>query len=351
MAEAKYVVTEKSFVTPLIKRFCVRPILSVLPSWISPNTITLFGAAMSMAAFALVVWPYGAVVPRYLLAALFTFVYLVVDNLDGAQARKTGRASPFGEVLDHWLDTLNGGYLAAGWAIAAGMDLRYVVPLVALTTLSFYATIWEQHITGRLFIGMVNQTEGCLSTCIFYVVLAFAGNAWVSKPLLFDVVTPMHLLALWQGGTCAWVLVTCVLRTRKHLKPFDRRATPLVGTAALCLGYAVGAYLQVVSPWWMLAGAILTNTITSGRTIIARAGGAPMPATDLKHGFLLVVVLAISAVAPIGQLVRDMLCGFAIFYVVIRMGLDARTAMFQLRHHLHRDELLGRLVFVLPRWR
>jgi len=42
----------------------------------------------------------------YIFAGVAYFVYLVADNTDGKQARRTGTSSPMGMLLDHGMDSV-----------------------------------------------------------------------------------------------------------------------------------------------------------------------------------------------------------------------------------------------------
>ena len=68
------------------------------PPWIHPNAITLLGGlscATSLAAMA---------AERHAAAAALFTIYHALDNLDGMVARRTGKTSSLGHVLDHAID-------------------------------------------------------------------------------------------------------------------------------------------------------------------------------------------------------------------------------------------------------
>lgn len=90
------------------------PILALLPESVSPNSISFANTAACWLAFILsyIAYKYEHVYPVMALSfrvivAVLVFSSIVMDCLDGMQARKTGRCSKLGEVLDHSLDAAN----------------------------------------------------------------------------------------------------------------------------------------------------------------------------------------------------------------------------------------------------
>jgi len=68
------------------------------PTWLHPNYITLLGGVfctLSVLAMQRDAWGWACV--------LFT-LYHACDNTDGKHARRTGKSSKFGHVLDHAVD-------------------------------------------------------------------------------------------------------------------------------------------------------------------------------------------------------------------------------------------------------
>src|SRR5665647_1552446 len=68
------------------------------PTGVSPNMVSVLGAAMAAAAgasFLLLPWPAAAFA-----GLVFGVAWHVFDGADGQLARRTGRASPNGELVD-----------------------------------------------------------------------------------------------------------------------------------------------------------------------------------------------------------------------------------------------------------
>ena len=78
------------------------PAISVLTRLgVTPNMLTLFGFAGNVGAAVL------AANGRFLEAGIVMLAFSALDFLDGSLARATGRATPFGSVLDSTMDRLS----------------------------------------------------------------------------------------------------------------------------------------------------------------------------------------------------------------------------------------------------
>lgn len=96
-------------------------LVNFLPEWLAPNTITLMGFVISIAPFFLVFVLCGThlyneepekyKIPRWAFFAegVCYFLYRMLDELDGKQARRTGNSSPLGMLFDHGCDAFTCG--------------------------------------------------------------------------------------------------------------------------------------------------------------------------------------------------------------------------------------------------
>jgi CDP-diacylglycerol--glycerol-3-phosphate 3-phosphatidyltransferase len=95
---------------------------------VTPNTITWLGFVLAVGGAVLIV------LGQLLAAGLVVLVAAFFDIIDGALARLTGRATPFGAVLDSTLDRLSESVLLIGILVLyAGNGNVYPVLLVAAT--------------------------------------------------------------------------------------------------------------------------------------------------------------------------------------------------------------------------
>jgi phosphatidylglycerophosphate synthase len=135
--------TNLYLVHPLSRALAIR----LVETPVTPNQVSVAGVFMAAAAGACylsLTWPWAA--PGGL---LFQFAWHVLDGADGDLARRTGRTSPIGELVDGVCDHLSQAilYLALGWTL-----VRQIGPLawalVAIAALSHFvqANAYE---TGR----------------------------------------------------------------------------------------------------------------------------------------------------------------------------------------------------------
>src|SRR6185369_1587194 len=112
----------------------------------SANTITLLGNLCSVVAFVFCALApiTGASGLAFVLPAIALFMYLSLDNIDGAQARRTGSSSPLGEFLDHWCDAFNAGFLVLGFCLAMNVPAWQTLLVLGLAGVAYFATMWEQ---------------------------------------------------------------------------------------------------------------------------------------------------------------------------------------------------------------
>jgi CDP-diacylglycerol--glycerol-3-phosphate 3-phosphatidyltransferase len=108
------------------------PVARLLGRWnISPNTITICGAVLSIGAGVVLALGYwGAAIAIMVIAGL-------LDGLDGLLARQENQASRFGAFLDSVLDRWSDRALFIGllvWHTRAGMQLPAILAGIALAT-------------------------------------------------------------------------------------------------------------------------------------------------------------------------------------------------------------------------
>lgn len=332
MAVASYKVEDRSILLPYLKRFFVGPLLERLPLWVAPNTLTLTAFLLSTIAIMLVVSPVGPAPVRFILAAPLVWAYVVLDNADGAQARRTGRASPLGEFLDHWLDSFTAGYLCLGASIALGVSMRYAIPLLAAGQFAYYASIWEQRNTGRLILGRTSQIEACALLAMVYVLTGVLGPGWAKHEIAFGV-TAMDFFCGWQAVTFGAVVLSCAYRTRKDF-------LPLFAHGALFALYGVWGYAHADGAGWLVFALVLANVATSGHTLITRLLDQRLSAIDAGHA---IVVATGATLAVLQHPASFPLSQALVAYLTVLVLRDGWSAMRTLRKHLDRRELLGRI--------
>ena len=108
----KYIGTNESIVyNNLVSPFLNKILeLGFVPEWIAPNLLTVLSLTFNIIGFLFVVFEAGndfshKLSPLTTLIITIThYLYIIFDNLDGKQARKTKTSSSFGMLLDHGCD-------------------------------------------------------------------------------------------------------------------------------------------------------------------------------------------------------------------------------------------------------
>ncbi|WFD33429.1 ethanolaminephosphotransferase [Malassezia cuniculi] len=222
-------------------------LVTLFPTTIAPNTITLSGLVLVMSNVASLLWldptlehataarralfnqnsdlpvvpllyRFGnpstgetstdASLPLWLMYvwAVCLFAYQSLDSIDGKQARRTGMSGPLGELFDHGCDALNTTLeciLAMG---ALGMGRSSLGILIVVSSMAnFYLTTWEEYHTHTLFLSAFSgPVEGILIVCALFVLSASTGG-----PAFFST----GILQLLRVENTPWV--------RENLAPYN----------------------------------------------------------------------------------------------------------------------------------
>ncbi|KAI0931051.1 hypothetical protein AcW1_001453 [Taiwanofungus camphoratus] len=193
--------TYKGVDKSLTSRYVLNPFwnwfVTLWPTWVAPNTITLSGLSLVLLNFATLIFydpaylteAEGARGPPhwvYFTWAAGLFLYQTFDAIDGKQARRTGMAGPLGEMFDHGCDALNTTLevILAARALNLGRSWWTVLSQVA-TLANFYLTTWEEYHTGQLFLGWCSgPVEGILMIVVIYAITGFYGPTFWDQPFL-----------------------------------------------------------------------------------------------------------------------------------------------------------------------
>ena len=182
------------------------PAVSVLSRLgVTPNMLTLFGFAGNVGAAVL------AANGRFLEAGIVMLAFSALDFLDGSLARATGRATPFGSVLDSTMDRLSEAAVLFGllWYFS-GLNAREEELLIFAAVV---ASIMVSYLRARAEIIGVKLREGIFTRT--ERVLLLGGGLILQDILDTNVLTPvLWALALIAGFTVLQRLAMVWLKTR-----------------------------------------------------------------------------------------------------------------------------------------
>ncbi|TFY81458.1 hypothetical protein EWM64_g2549 [Hericium alpestre] len=118
-------------------------LVTLWPTWVAPNMITLTGLSLVLINFATLLYydpthvaEKGGAGPPHWAAGLF--MYQSLDAIDGKQARRTGMAGPLGEMFDH-------GHLYLGHFSGPVEGILLIVLIYILTGI-YGPSFWDQKI-------------------------------------------------------------------------------------------------------------------------------------------------------------------------------------------------------------
>lgn len=248
---------QASLLKPYYQRWLWDGILKALPVWLSPNAMTVIGTLCCAASFVIAI-TLNQSPAALLVAAVLIIAYLSLDNLDGAQARRLGKSSRLGEFLDHWLDTLNNGFVVIGACVAADLPPMLTLAVLCCGTVAFFAVQWELRNTGVFRMGRIADIEGNTSVALLYVGLAVFGREAFQIQLLPGLPTGATLLGCGVIAQALWTSFTAARQAPERLHEF----APLVAASgALYLWAGLGD----ASPVAFLTAAFFLNPVfTSG---------------------------------------------------------------------------------------
>jgi phosphatidylglycerophosphate synthase len=328
----RYDCDDRSVLYPLLKRHLFTPLMRFVPAGASPNTLTGLGNAAVWLSFVACLAIRASRSRWFLVPALFNFLYLCCDNMDGIQARRTGRSSPLGEFLDHWSDALNIGLVIFGYVLSTEVPPRLVMVGLAVAGLAYFSAYWEQAITGKLHFGHFGSLEGVLALCSFDALIAIVGcERFAGTPVVWGLSISNLLLLVGALGLASTFLAS-MWRVRRRLHDFLPQTV---------LYAAVVAWREVCEIPLLLAGSILSLLVLylAGRAVIARVLAGPYRGFD---PLLFLVLGGAMAAAILGGADR-VGCGlFVVAYLLIRVTMDFTWTVAMLRHHLDEREILAR---------
>lgn len=160
---------------------------SFLKLWrilIRPNLITLIGFIINFIPvhlYLLIAIGFGT---KELITNWFNFVivgclffYIVMDNCDGKQARKTGNSTPLGLLFDHGCDSISCGLITIIFAHLFGAETWQYLLVVMGVCFMFYFKTYEEYCTGEMVFGYISPVdEGLTALMLMAIVSFFLGN-------------------------------------------------------------------------------------------------------------------------------------------------------------------------------
>jgi CDP-diacylglycerol---glycerol-3-phosphate 3-phosphatidyltransferase len=180
----------------------------LIESRLTPNSISLTGFALNLAAA-------GLVVGRLFFLAGIAFIFgSVMDTLDGRYSRMSGKGTPFGAFLDSTLDRLEEGIVltAVGAYFASRDDQAAVAAVVAAVLFSLMVSYTRARAEALGVACKVGLATRPVRVVILSAGLVFARGASLGN---FELLAPaVYVLA----GLTVFTTVQRILYVRGQLQ-------------------------------------------------------------------------------------------------------------------------------------
>ena len=222
-----------------------------MPMWLAPNLITFIGVIINISAGVLLIiynpdlysdaprWPFA-------IFGIALFIYMSLDAIDGKQARRTGSASPLGELFDHGCDSVSCIFLVLACLSAVQLgDFQWPTFWhIFIVSLLFYSYQWRTYVNGTLTFNPVDVTE-----CQFCViVVCFARTVMGGQFYRVEVYPNLPLIIVLHYIVSA-MEVYILLRTLLPIthEGVGKNGTTEAGTSVLSPGIPVT--IMIVFSW------------------------------------------------------------------------------------------------------
>lgn len=219
-------------------------LIRFVPLGLAPNAVTLLGFILILVSHATMVW-YAPTLseecPRwvYVFVGASLWTYMVLDNLDGRQARRTGSSSPLGHLFDHGCDAFN--VTISGISCMAmlqlGPGLASYSMLFVVGHLICYAASLEELFTGAMILREVNgPNEGLIIMSTMHVLTGVLGpQIWRAPLTIAGHTLPRNA---WVGICMSAPATVTVVGNVAAVVAHARRRTIPPGTALRNIGSA-----------------------------------------------------------------------------------------------------------------
>ena len=190
------------------RRLAARSMLSLARTRVTPNALTASGVALCTAASVVVFFENRNEILFYWVGAVLFVVGSILDILDGALARTSGKGTPFGAFLDSTTDRVSEGVMLGAIALVFSrhgdeIALAFAFAAVAGSFLVSYTRARAEALGLRGDVGIGSRAERVVVITAGLVLAPWGALPWA-----------IYLLA-----ATAWLtVVQRVLHVRKQLR-------------------------------------------------------------------------------------------------------------------------------------
>ncbi|KAJ2251568.1 hypothetical protein GGI13_003776, partial [Coemansia sp. RSA 455] len=211
----KYQAIDKSLISKYVLAEYWNQLVKIFPLTMAANMVTLLGSLHVLIAVVLNQIYAPNLVETCPSWVYFTFsaciwIYGSFDAVDGKQARRTGTASPLGELFDHGCDSLVVSLIMTLFASTCQLgETWWTAALVFFALTNFYMSTMEEYHTHILFLGYFSgPVEGIISFSLATLLTGIFGpEFWAKSVYSFIPLLPSALVDVLPPLTLAQSLV------------------------------------------------------------------------------------------------------------------------------------------------
>ncbi|KAJ1943683.1 hypothetical protein EC988_006175, partial [Linderina pennispora] len=304
----KYAAIDKSLISKYVLAEYWNQLVKIFPLTMAANMVTLLGSLHVLLAMGLMQvyapnltetcpsWVYFAY-------SLCIWIYGSFDAVDGKQARRTGTASPLGELFDHGCDSLVVSQIMILYAATCQLgETWWTAALVFFSLANFYMSTMEEYHTHVLYLGYFSgPVEGILSFSLATLATGIWGpEFWHTKvfavlPTALSQYLPELTLAHSVVVGMGAILIPTIYASIDNIAIACREQNRSVAVAVADVVPFV-ASISSVTLWLYASPEILGQHLVLfllfvgfafsyivGRVIVAHVTGAPFPKLNRMH--------------------------------------------------------------------
>jgi len=213
----------------LISPFLDNYFMKILPRWVAPNLISILSFLFNFITFLLILIETNCDFDKKLsrfccgLKAFSHLAYIVLDNADGKQARRTKTSSPLGLLLDHGLDALSTTIVAFNCSFMTSTGNNSLSSYFLFFGLywGYYICNYEEYRTGKMFLGKINGPDEGNFIVFMCALISFIIGPEVFQIKIFSLFRIVDLIiAVVFLGSIQCTIQACshILKDKKNYK-------------------------------------------------------------------------------------------------------------------------------------
>lgn len=165
----------------IVSPFLDNYFMKIIPLWVPPNLLTILSFVFNLITFIIFCYETGLdfnkKLSRFSLGMqIFShFMYILLDNADGKQARRTKTSSPLGLLLDHGLDAITASILSFNLCFILNIgneSLSFYFLFLNIYISEFFVN-YEEYRTGKMILQIINNADEGNLIVLLIAILGF----------------------------------------------------------------------------------------------------------------------------------------------------------------------------------